>query len=227
MTGPSTLPGTDQVVRRAMFVLELVDPVTSSPVGAVMEAKAEGLRAPSITRAGQFVWLDFDPPADRSVKVSATARHKQFSPFEEVLPIDKRIPDKPPTLIRRNLQPTGLYRPPAGRLAAAGMLIKEDKVRDPIAGAQIVLVLKEDKLGTELRNSLVAVTDERGGFVTVAVGFGSHTPEPAPRPAPDGSVIGWLEITWQDAIRKTANITLRQDQLNYLAKPLIWADLTP
>jgi hypothetical protein len=227
MTGPSTLLGGDSVLRRAMFVLELVDPVTSTPVGAMMEAKAEGLRAPSVTRAGQFVWLDIDPPADRSVKVSATARHKQFAPFEAVFPISKRTPDTLPTLIRRGLQPTGLYQPPAGRLAAAGMLIKEDKARDPIAGAQIVLVLTDDKFGTELRSRLVAITDERGGFVTVAAGFDGHTPKPAPRPAPDGSVIGWLEITWQSATRKTTDITLRQGQLNYLAKPLVWADLTP
>lgn len=227
MSGSSTLSGGDPVLRRAMFVLELVDPVTKTPMGAVMEAQAEGLRAPSVTRAGQFVWLDIDPPADRSIKVSAAARHKQFAPFEAVLAIPMRTADKAPAVIRRDLQPTGLYQPPAGRLAAAGMVIRNAGAREPIAGARIVLALASGGLGAALRSSLVAVSDERGGFVAVAAGFGEDKPQPAPRPAPEGSVAGWLEVAIEGATRKAPNLTLRQGQLNYLPAPLVWEELTP
>jgi len=217
----------DAVLRRAMFVLELVDPVTGVPVGFEMEANAEGLRAPSVTRAGQLVWLDVDPAADRSIKVSATARRRQYAPFAAVLAIAKRTPGVAPPRIRRELQPTGLYQPPSGRLATAGMVIADAQTRAPIVGAQVVLALAAGDLGTTMHSNLVAISDERGGFVAVAAGLGNDKPKPAPRPAPDGSVVGWLEISWQGVMRKTAEIALRQSQLNYLPEPLIWAELTP
>lgn len=224
----------DPIGRRAMFVLELVDPVTQLPVGgsldvnASVETSAEALRAPGLTRAGQLVWLDLEPPAVRSIRVSATTPARDFAPYEEVLAIAQRTDGTPPTLVRRNLRPTGLYRPPAGRLAAAGMLIDDKAVgaRNPVADAQLMLVLDADALGTELRSSLIAVTDARGGFVAVAKGFGTQVPQPAPRPALDGSVAGRLEVTWQGATRKSV-VTLRQAQLNYLPEPIAWADLTP
>jgi hypothetical protein len=78
-----------------------------------------------------------------------------------------------------------------------------------------------------MHSNLVAISDERGSFVAVAAGLGNDKPKPAPRPASDGSVVGWLEISWQGAMRKTAEIALRQSQLNYLPEPLVWAELTP
>jgi hypothetical protein len=227
MTGAAILPGGDFVLRRAMFVLELIDPVAGVPAGAELEARAKGFGAPSVNRAGQFVWRDVDPPADRTVKVTATSRNGQFAPFEETFAIPRRTPTTPLTPVRRTLAPTGLYVPPPGRLAAAGMLIDDEAARTPLSGADVVLVLSESTLGMELRSSFVATTDPRGSFVTVAAGFGSETPKPAPRPAPDGTVAGRLEVSFQGFVRRTSGLLLRQSQLNYLPGPLVWVDLPP
>jgi hypothetical protein len=234
VSGPTIAAGGDPVLRRAMFALELVDPVTGLAVGetlqagATIAASAETLRAPGVTSTGQLVWFDFDPPAERWVTVNALAPRKDFAPFAETINVKARQKNVPAKVERRMLVPTGSYRPPAGRLAAAGMLIDDEAAdkRNPIAGAEVVLVLDADTLGAPIRSTLAAVTDQRGGFVAVAVGLGTQVPQPAPRPAPDGSATGRLEVTWQNQTLK-APVTLRLAQLNYLPEPLAWADLTP
>ncbi|MFN7398625.1 MAG: hypothetical protein ACK5SX_06065 [Sandaracinobacter sp.] len=223
MTKPAIIPGGDLKLRRAMFVLELVDPVTNRPVGASFEARAKGLRPPGLTQAGQLVWIDVDPPAQRDVAISARALAGDYAPWDTVQTVAKRIKDQPPTLIRHNLQPTGAYRPPDGRIAAAGMLIDDKTVRAPIAGATVLLVLDSDTLGAEMRSSLAAVTDARGGFVAAGVGFADRVPRPASRPAPDSAVKGRVEVTWQGNTRSRP-VTLRAAQTNYLADPLIWGE---
>lgn len=234
MTVPAIAPGGDPVPRRAMFALALIDPVTRLAVGGAMAASAtiaasaQALRAPGLTSSKCFVWFDFDPPAQRSITISAAAPGRQFAPYAETLMIPPRAAIVPTLLIERTLTPTGLYRPPAGRLAVAGMLI-DDKAadkRNPIAGAKVLLVLDSDTLGTPIRSTLTAITDERGSFVAVAVGVGTQVPKPAPSPAPDGSAKATLEVTWHGTTLKAA-IMPRLAQLNYLPKPLAWAALTP
>ena len=223
MSGPAITPGGDVIPRRAMFVLELIDPVTGSPAGAALDASAKGLRAPSLTQAGQFVWLDLDPPAERDIAIRAVARAGDYAPWQGVRTVPARVTGQPPTVLRELLQPTGTYRPPDGRIAAAGMLIADKTARQPIAGAEVVLVLDADTLGAEMRSSLIAITDTRGGFVAVGTGFLDRVPLPAPRPAPDGSVTGRVEVTWQNTTRSRP-VTLRAGKLNYLSDPLIWGE---
>lgn len=225
MSRPAIPLGGVPVSRRVMFVLELHDPVTGTLMGDDFEVRAEGLGAPRLTRQGALVWLDIDPPADRTVIVRATARSGQFAAFEEELQVPKRTQSDRVRPTRRELRPTGLYQPPAGRLAAAGMLIEEESVRKPLPDAEVVLILSPSRLGGEIRSTFVSRTDERGGFVAVSAGFDGNTPLQAPRPAPDGSVTGTLEVTWRGLQRQTKALALRCAQLNHLPEPLIWADL--
>ena len=223
MTAPGITTGGDVIPRSVLFVLELVDPVTNSPVGSAFEVTAQGLRAPSLTQAGQFVWLHLDPPAERDVAITAVAHAGDFAPWQAVRTVPARVIGQPPTLLRELLQPTGTYRPPEGRIAAAGMLIDDTTARQPIVGAEVVLVLDADTLGAEMRSSLTAITDARGGFVAVGTGFLDRVPLPAPHPVPDGSVMGRVEVTWQNATRSRP-VTLRAGKLNYLSDPLIWGE---
>jgi hypothetical protein len=226
MTAPAILPGGDRVPRRALFVLELLDPVTGAAAGGCFDVSAKGLGAPNLTRAGQLVWIDLDPPEARTVAVTATARGSEFTHYRELLQVPARGPGMAPLRVTRTLQPTGLYVPPPGMLAAAGMLMDTAAARAPIPGAAIVLVLAAGMLGSTLRSTLAANSDERGAFVAVAAGLAGESPAPAPRPAPDGSVAGWIEVTIGGTMKQTGELILRQSQTNYLPAPLIWADLT-
>ncbi len=212
----------DPVRRRVMFVLELADPLTGVLAGPAMTASAEGLGEPVMTSAGQFAWVDVDPPAARSVRLSVASRDGQFAGFEEVLTIPARAPKVPVTVVRRDLTATGLYLPPAGTLAVAGMLIGAADARQPIASAGVVLALAGT--GGSVIRGLSATSDERGGFVAAAGTSTTDSPLPAPPPA-DHRFIGWLEVTIATIRRRSGRFTFRPARLNYLDEPLIWADL--
>src|SRR5215204_2570315 len=62
----------DEVKRRVMFALELVDPVTGRLAFEDMIVTAPGFAPPVRSASGRFVWIDVDPPAQRTVKVKAT-----------------------------------------------------------------------------------------------------------------------------------------------------------
>src|SRR5262249_15185353 len=127
----------DMVKRRVMFALELIDPGRGVPAGKEMKVEAEGYAPPSITRAGQFVWHDIDPPADRQVKVAATAVRGWFQPYQATIDVPARKKGVAVLVETVPLEPTGVYEPPAGRLSAAGMLVDDPdpNARHPIEGA--------------------------------------------------------------------------------------------
>ena len=66
----------DEVKRRVMFALELVDPVTGRLAFADMVVTAPGFAPPVRSASGRFVWIDVDPPAQRTVKVTATSKRR-------------------------------------------------------------------------------------------------------------------------------------------------------
>lgn len=214
----------DPVRRRVMFVLELADPLTGALAGPAMTASAEGLGAPVMTSAGQFAWVDVDPPAPRSVRLSVASRDGQFADFEEVLAIPARAPKVPVTVVHRDLRATGLYVPPAGTLAVAGMLIDDSESRRPVPSAGVVLALAGTG-GLVIRGNLSATSDARGGFVAAAGTSQSASPLPEPPPAADGQFIGWLEVTIATTRKRSNRFSVRQARLNHLEQPLIWADL--
>lgn len=213
----------DPVRRRVMFVLELADPLTGALAGAAMTASVEGFAGPVLTRAGQFAWTDVDPPAPRAIRLSVASRDGQFAGFEEVLDVPARAPKVPVMVVRRNLRPTGLYRPPPGTLAVAGMLIDDADSRQPVASARVLLALVGTGGGT-IRGTRTK-SDPRGGFVATAGTSQSEVPQLAVPPAADGRFSGWLEVTIGADRRRSKPLNFRQARLNHLDEPLIWADL--
>jgi hypothetical protein len=215
----------DTVKRRVMFALELIDPGRGVSAGDQMKVTAEGFRAPRVTSAGQYVWTDVDPPTARDVKVEATAVRDWFKTYSATIAVPARADGVRIHVERAVLEPTGLYEPPAGKLAAAGMLIDTVQARTPLEGVTVELALR-DSVGTILISTLRAKTDSRGSFVAMASDPGNAVPMPAPPPATEGSLVGWLRFTRQGAVRHSALLPLRQGRLLRVADPLVWNDLS-
>ena len=218
----------DTVKRRMMFALELIDPGRGLPAGREMSVRAEGFGPPGMTRAGQFVWTDPDPPADRDVKVKATPVRGWFQPYEATIHVPKRTIGVPAVVKTVQLEPTGLYEPPAGRLAAAGMLIDDPDPaeRNPLEGVSVVLQQLARDDNSILQSELLARTDHRGGFVAMASDFGALAPRPSPPPAAVGGLVGWLALTMGGATRYSGVLPLRQGRLLRIADPLAWKNLS-
>ena len=231
------MPAIDRVHRRAMLVLELVDPVTGMPVGGAVQARLDGGKEPQVTGkglrpqvsgVGQHVWTYPDPPKGRRVQIDVWATDKRYASFRKELDIPDWQPGIDPRQKPYVLEPTGLYVPPAGRLAVGGMLVAAaGQPAQPIAEAKITMLLKGSLSGTTLRSDLVATTDARGGFVAIARWPGDDTPAPAPPSYPDGTVLAWLEIVSGGQTKWSELIAIPRGSLTYLPMPLIWADLRP
>ncbi|QAY79311.1 hypothetical protein [Sphingosinicella sp. BN140058] len=220
------LPSPDSIKRRAMFALDLVDPITGRFAGADMAVTLAGFRPPRIASNGRLVWNDVDPPAPRDLVVRGVSRSGAFAPFETAWTTPERAPgDDGAGLIHRiTLEPTGLYEPPAGALAAAGMLIGDGVGRAPVAGAEIRIELREAGSAAVIAGSYQGRTDLRGGFVVVAGDIGLATPAAA-SPGPEGGLVGWLRIARGADVRFSPLLPLRRDRLHRLPAPLVWADL--
>lgn len=223
MSETFTLSGADVVRRRAMFAIEFRDPVSGALAGEAMVASAKGLAPPRLTRAGQLVWLDVEPPAARQVEIRAEARRKQFAPYAATIAVPARAPQAAMHVEQVTLVPTGLYEPPDGRLAAAGMLV--DGARLPIAGAGVRLMLRATDDLAPLLSDHQALTDERGGFVAVDGDLAGETPLRASPPGPEGGLVGWLEVTVAAVTRHTPLLPLRKARLFRIPAPLVWTDL--
>ena len=221
------LPSPDRIPRRAMFALELVDPVTGLLAGAEMEVELRGLRPPRVSSEGRLVWIDLDPPATRSVRIAGRSRRGIFAPFDRHFALPARQPRQPAAhLIRRvTLRPTGLYEPPPGALAAAGMLIDDGAGRRPVQWAGVRLQLRHSDGAKTIDGRRSAWSDERGGFVAVMGDFGFQTPQLSTEPDP--KLLGWLRVRRPGlGVRFSGAFPLRRGRLHRLPEPLIWTDLS-
>ena len=226
MTEP-TFQHADVVTRRVMFALELIDPGRGLPAGKEMTVSAEGLAQPSMTRAGQFVWTDLDPRAKRNVKVKATSVRGWFQSYEETIQVPAREDGVPVKVERVPLIPTGLYEPPAGCLAAAGMLVDvpDPKTRKPVKDVTVVLEVLAKDDDSVLQSQLEATTDVRGGFIAMASDFRAQSPRPAAPPAAANGLVGWLAFTRGGETRFSDLLPLRRGRLLRIPDPLAWTDL--
>src|SRR3954447_10128026 len=80
----------DEVKRRVMFALELVDPVTGRLAFEDMIVTAPGFAPPVRSASGRFVWIDVAPPAERTVSVKATSKRRIFAPVEKTFEVPAR-----------------------------------------------------------------------------------------------------------------------------------------
>jgi hypothetical protein len=215
--------------RRVMFALDFRDPVTGLGV-ADLDVKAEGLGPPIRPPSGRFVWLDFNPPTKRNVRVTAKSRKQyRFADFDKVIPVPARGPDTKPDdlFFSYPLTPEGLYEPPDGLTGAAGWLI-EAVAGASVKGAEVSLGFRH--AGTQdFPSAYKAVTDIYGRFVAVANDLGDVRPDPAPpdplRPGIDTGALGWLAVTWAGQTRYSGFQPLRGGRLVRFAEPFIWATL--
>jgi hypothetical protein len=218
----------DEVKCRVMFALELVDPVTGRLAFADMVVTAPGFAPPVRSASGRFVWIDVDPPAQRTVKVTATSKRRIFAPLEKALEVPARDAGVTAADLvwRFPLEPTGLYAPPAGMLAAAGMLIAAAADRTPLAGVAVTLQFRDASDGSVLASNYVARTDDRGQFVAVVPALGGGGPMMLPPPDAVAGLVGWLAFT--NALpetRYTPLLPLRKGRMLRLPNPLAWGDL--
>jgi hypothetical protein len=208
-----------------MFAMDFRDPVTGRPVTDGLRVAAEGLGPPVRAFSGPFAWFDFDPPAERQIRVTATATDGRFADYDELITAPAHVAgiQAASLLMPRVLRPTGLYEPPEGMTAAAGWLV-EDEAMAPVAGAEVSLAFRHAG-NQDFVSGYKAVTDASGGFVAVANDLGDVRPDPAP-PKSDGDVLAWLVIGRADAPpRFTDFLPLRSGRLVRLAAALNWKDL--
>ena len=171
----------------SMFALELVDPVTGRLASEDMIVTAPGL-APPRPLGLRSLRLDRRRPARQAhgegqgdVASGASSRRSR-SDFE--VPARGAGVTAADLIWRFALEPTGLYAPPAGMLAAAGMLIDAATDRTPLAGVAVTLQFRDASDASVLASNYVARTDERGQFVAVAPALGGG---PMPLPPPDAA----------------------------------------
>jgi len=224
----------DVVKRRVMVALELVDPITGRLAGAEMRIGGPGFATPSVTRAGQIVWTDPQPPLDpadptpppdRKLAVGAIADRGQYAAYARTLTLPVRLKDVPPPVYRDVLVPTGLYQVPAGRLASTGMLIDAAASRQPVAGAKVRIWLQSRNDAAALDSNYQGISDDRGGFVAVVGDLAGDAPMPQKPPSPDGAVVGWIAFTLGATTRHSPLLPLRQGRLHRAPAPFVWAAL--
>jgi hypothetical protein len=220
----------DTIKRRVMFALELVDPVTGRLASEGMVVTAPGLAPPVLSPSGRFVWIDVDPPAKRAMKIKAESKRRIFAPLEEEFEVPARGPGVSAMVKPLQLVPTGLYEPPAGMLAVAGMLIDTAADRNGLPAVSVNLRLYEVVPGDtipspdDVTNDYFGRTDERGLFVAVVRNAVLKML------VPGGSLYGWLAFT--NAAHETRYtrllppgkdpLPLPKNRLLRLPEPLVW-----
>ena len=231
MTGALDLMSPDTIERRMLVALVLIDPVTGRPAGGAMRVSAKGFAPPRVTRAGQIVWTDPEPPAPRTIEITAVADRGQFAPYPPApnpplkLAIPARLPGAAAVIHTDTLVPTGLYEAPPGRLSTAGMLIDTAAARQPIAGAKVRIWLQSRNDAAALDSDYEGLRDDRGGFVAFVGDLGGDGPMPLAPPAPEGGLVGWLAVTVGATTRHSPLLPLRQSRLYRVPAPFIWANM--
>ena len=213
--------------QRALFGVEFRDPIRGSPIGEGLRVTAEGMRPPTLTPSKRFVWLDRDPPVERRIRVKAVSTNGMFAPFEELFRVPAHVGDVKPAalLFRRRLRPTGLYEPPEGMIAVAGMLVESRDSREPVPGVRVRIQFHYAEGLETFRGGYTAFTDAKGRFAAVVRCLGEIRPDPA-RHDPT-AFEAWLWLKREGGVRITAPLPLRFGRLSRLAEPLNWAALTP
>jgi hypothetical protein len=198
-------------IRRGLFALELLDPVTLVRVSQGVKVVAEGLRAkPIVNAGGLFVWPEEDIGRLRSVSIDP-----QTLPYEkiELLPADLQLPPVRPPITTIMLSPCVNYPFSAGITGLRGMLVEErvsaPGPRTPVVNAEVrPRWLDED--GVTWRDSPASSrTDAKGSFAA----FLRLAPADAPQLSPAGAVSVRLRVIRETRQRDSAVLTLPQGRI--------------
>jgi hypothetical protein len=220
---PAMMP-LDLAPARAMFAVELIDPILAAPVSEGLRVTAEGFRPPALTPSGRFAWLDRGPPTHRRIKLVVEPTNGMFARIETMLDVPASHPDVPASdlLFRLQLDPTGLYEPPVGMSAVGGMLIEGDGSIAAVPGVSIRIRFPYAEGMEVFTVTDAGRTDARGGFIAMVRGLDRVTPDPDPE-----SRRGFparLRLERDGEVRATDLLSLRLGRLTRLAAPLEWAD---
>lgn len=218
----------DRLNRRVMFAVEFIDPFTGWAVGDGLKVVAEGLGKPLRPQSRRYVWLEFDPAAQRQIRVTAESIDKRFRKFDEVLTVPQHVQDIPPNnlLFRRALVPNAAHLPPPGLIAASGQ-VKRGNPPAPVAEVKVVIQLRHDSDdqglgGTTFTARYEGLSDPSGGFVAAVTDLGDIKPD---RKA-DGSLVAWLQLTDEtNAVRFTSIQDFQAGRLTWLTPGLRWETL--
>jgi hypothetical protein len=163
------LPLEQSYLRRGLFALELLDPVTLFRVSQGVEVVADGLRGKSsVNSGGLFVWLQEDIGRLRSVSINP-----RTLPYERVtLRLDQlRLPPLPRPITTIELSPRLNYPFAAGITGFRGMLI-EERVSlpgrpTPVPHAEVRLRWLDEDGVTWREAPTISRTDEKGSFAAI------------------------------------------------------------
>lgn len=213
--------------QRATFAVEFVDPIGGGLVTKGLRVTADGLAPPTVTPSNRFVWVDRDRPANRRIRLDAVSVDQMFEPFGEVIDVPAHIPERPirSLIFRRRLRPTGLYEPPQGMTAVAGMLFEGDGSIAPVADARVRIHFRHAEGLETATGRYTAFTDSRGRFTAVIRRLGDVRPDPDP--AVPGAFDAWLTLRRGGDVRILAPLSLRLGRLVRMTAPLEWAALPP
>ena len=175
MEAPPWPAHADEVKRRVMFALQLVDPVTGRLAFEDMIVTAPGFARQIGSASGRFVWIDVDPPAQRTVMVKAASKRRIFAPLEKAFEVPARDAGvtAADSVSRFPPEPTRPFLA-AGRHACCGRHADRrgggpdatcGRGRHPCNSAT-------PPMPASWRANDVARTDERGQFVAVAPALG-------------------------------------------------------
>jgi hypothetical protein len=159
-------PGEEAYVRRGLFAIELLDPVTLERVSDGVRITADGLRGkPYVNSGGMFVWLDED--LSRLTRVSIDPRSLPYERVE-LQRGQLNLPPAAAPVTTVSLFPRVDYPFSAGITAARGTLIG-DRFGPPVpvASAEVHLRWLDDDGVTWRDAPTVSRTNARGDFVVV------------------------------------------------------------
>lgn len=215
----------DQVSRKVVFALELLDPITGLAVTCGIAPSIPGLPPAIATPSRRFVWRDDGPPLARQVDVALEIVNPQYLPPLVALQFNLPANDgtaAPAALLRQaSLRTTALYKPPEGAIAVIGTLRDGGGSSLPLAGAEITIEISHSGGTGQHQSSHTAITDSKGDFTTVLTGLSDEVPDP--EPGASGAIAGWLRVNTPAGTRLRAiDPPLRPGKTTALRSAVKW-----
>jgi hypothetical protein len=210
--------------RSTLFAVELLDPVTLTPVSEGVKVQAVGLsREPIVNYSGRFVWLTEGESWPTHVKLELGEL-----PFEPMP--DQAAKPKPPDLkkakdderfMRIVLQPKRTYPFSVGDgvLVVRGRVVEDATVDPPVPvpGVEVWLAWHDDGTGAWNRAPIRGKTDSNGEFVT----FLRLLPDASPIVDAAGGMFVVIQMERAE-IRETLPFAIPQGQVDQTFRTVDW-----
>ncbi|MEO8519780.1 MAG: hypothetical protein ABI603_00370 [Acidobacteriota bacterium] len=212
--------------RKALFALELLDPVTLERITDGVEVKADGLAGvPRVNSGGLFVWLDEDASGLQSVAINPMQQ-----PYDAVLLArgDLTLPPSPSPLTTIELPPRVDYPLPPGITAARGTLNEDSGTpATPVTGASIELRWLDDDGVMWHQGRPVSRTNAGGDFLAIL----RLSPADIPQLDSAGRLTVRLQVTRGSDERRSLEFKLPQGRVADPSTSSVliaaWNDLQP